>query len=109
MNQMTQSAQAGRNKLVAMAAMAVIAVIAIMPSFAHAATTGVEFQGVYDFVYNAATGYLGRAIAIIGGLIGMGYGAASGKVLPAVVGVMLAIFGALGPTIINSIFSGALI
>lgn len=94
---------------VAVLMLALLSVAMLMPSFAHAATTGTEFQGVYDFVYGAATGYLGRSIAIIGGLIGMGFGAASGKVLPAVVGVMLAIFGALGPTIINSIFSSALI
>jgi len=75
----------------------------------QAATTGAEFQGVYDFVYGAATGYLGRAISITGGLIGLGIGAATGKALPAIIGVVLAIFGALGPTIIDSVFNSAII
>jgi len=89
----------------------VLMAIGLMLAFgtAQAATSGVEFQGLYTFVYGAATGYLGRSIAIVGGLIGMGYGAASGKALPAIIGIILAIFGALGPTIVDSIFNSALI
>lgn len=83
--------------------------VALLPDLAFAGTTGAEFQEVYDFVYDAATGYLGRAICIVGGLIGLGFGAASGKALPAILGVILAIFGALGPTIINALFDSALI
>lgn len=81
----------------------------IIPGAAMASTTGGDFQAVYDFVFEAATGYLGRAIAIVGGLIGLGIGAATGKALPAIIGIILAIFGALGPTIINSVFGSALI
>ncbi len=96
-----------RKQLVQISALVLVMVV---PQLALAATTGTEFQAVYDFVYDAATGYLGRAIAIVGGLIGLGAGAASGKALPAIVGVVLAMFGALGPAIINSIFgAGALI
>lgn len=76
---------------------------------ATAATTGAEFQAFYDFIYDAATGYLGRGIALTGGLIGLGYGAASGKALPAIAGIVLAMFGALGPTIVNSLFASAII
>lgn len=76
---------------------------------ATAATTGGEFQAFYDFIYNAATGYLGRGIALTGGVIGLGVGAASGKALPAIIGIVLAIFGALGPTIVNSLFASAII
>lgn len=84
--------------------------VMVLPQMALAATTGTEFEAVYKFVFEAATGYLGRAIAITGGLIGLGVGAATGKALPAIVGVVLAMFGALGPSIINSIFgAGALI
>jgi hypothetical protein len=32
-----------------------------------------------------------------------------GKVMPAIIGVILAIFGTLGPTIINSLFKSAVI
>ena len=81
----------------------------LVPS-AFGANTGTEFQAVYTFVNEAATGYLGRSIAIVGGLIGLGLGAASGKALPAAMGVILAMFGALGPTIIDAVFgSGAII
>lgn len=96
------------NKQLAMLAVA-IAVVA-MPELALAATKGEAFKVAYTFAYDAATGYLGRAIAIVGLIIGLGVGAAMGKALPAIVGLVLAMFGALGPSIINSIFgAGALI
>lgn len=87
----------------------VAALMVLLPQFAFASTTGGEFKAVYDFVNNAATGYLGRAISIAGGLIGLGFGAATGKATPAIVGIVLAIFGALGPTIVDTIFASALI
>ncbi|MBQ4840006.1 conjugal transfer protein TraB [Pseudoalteromonas luteoviolacea] len=89
---------------------------ALMPEIALAAsigagggTGGTEFQAFYNFIYAAATGYLGRSIAIVGGLIGLGIGAGTGKALPAVIGVFLAIFGVLGPTIVNALFTSATI
>jgi conjugal transfer pilus assembly protein TraA len=84
----------------------ILALLAL-PGLALAATTGAEFQSAYQFFYDAATGYLGRGIAIVGGVIGLGIGAARGSALPAVIGVILAIFGALGPTIIDAIFGSA--
>ena len=81
----------------------------LLPAVAFAATSGDEFKGIYDFVFEAASGYLGRAIAIAGGLIGLGFGAATGRPVIAVVGIVLAVFGSLGPAIINTIFSSALI
>ncbi len=90
-------------------------VVGLMPVMAMAVTSGgssssgLEFKAVYDFVNQAATGYLGRSISIVGGLIGLGVGAAMGKALPAITGVILAIFGSLGPKIIDTIFSTALI
>lgn len=80
-----------------------------MPVASFAATTGAEFEPAYQFIYDAATGYLGRGIAIIGGLIGLGIGAGSGSALPAIIGVILAIFGALGPTIIDNVFGSAVV
>ena len=87
----------------------VLIIAVISPTTVFAAVTGVEFQAVYDFIFDAATGYLGRSIAIAGGLIGLGFGAASGKPVIAIVGIVLAIFGALGPAIINTIFGSALV
>ena len=83
--------------------------LVVLPGAAGAAVTGPEFQGAYEFFYDAATGYLGRGIAIVGGIIGLGIGAARGSAIPAVIGVILAVFGALGPTIIDSIFGSAVV
>lgn len=83
--------------------------LSLLPSLSAAATTGAEFEAFYTFIYEAATGYLGRGIAIAGGVIGLGMGAAMGKALPAIIGVVLALFGALGPTIVDAIFGSALI
>lgn len=80
-----------------------------LPLTGFAATTGAEFQPAYQFIFDAATGYLGRGIAIIGGVIGLGIGAATGSALPAIIGVVLAIFGALGPTIIDNVFGSAIV
>ena len=66
---------------------AVVLTFAVFPTIALASTlgaggtTGTEFQAFYNFVYGAATGYLGRSIAIVGGLIGLGMGAGTGRAL----------------------------
>lgn len=101
------TAHGRRNVLTAFMAMALL--LMWMPLFAHAGSTDTEFQAVYNFVNAAATGFLGRAICIVGGLIGLGLGAASGKALPAIVGIVLAMFGSLGPSIVDSIFPAALV
>lgn len=85
------------------------AALLALPELGSASTTGGEFQVAYDFFNNAATGYLGRGIAIVGGIIGLGLGAARGSALPAIIGVILAIFGALGPGIVDAIFNSAVI
>lgn len=83
--------------------------VLFLPGLALAATTGGEFQAFYDFIYGAASGYLGRGLAITGGVFGLAYGIGRGSALPAVLGIILAIFGVLGPTIINALFSSATI
>ena len=81
----------------------------LVPGVALAATSGGEFQAFYDFIHGAATGYLGRGLAITGGVFGLAYGIGKGSALPAVLGIILAIFGMLGPTIVNALFSSATI
>jgi conjugal transfer pilus assembly protein TraA len=87
----------------------VLCLLMLLPLAAAASTTGAEFIAFYQFIYDAATGYLGRGIAITGGLVMMGVAAGTGKVVLAAAGMVLAIFGALGPTIIDQIFGSALI
>lgn len=72
-------------------------------------TGGAEFETFYNFIMGAATGYLGRSIAIVGGLIGLGIGAGSGKAMPAMIGMFLAVFGVLGPSIVDAMFTSATI
>ncbi|QLQ32060.1 MAG: hypothetical protein HZT40_11220 [Candidatus Thiothrix singaporensis] len=47
--------------------------IASLPVLAFAASTGTPFKAFYDFVHGAATGYLGRGVAIAGGLLMLGW------------------------------------
>lgn len=83
--------------------------IASLPVLAFAASTGTPFKAFYDFVHGAATGYLGRGVAIAGGLLMLGVAAATGKAANAILGVVLAIFGALGPAIIDAIFAAGIV
>ena len=103
-------------KKIGLKKVALVSALMLLPGVVFAATIGTgggtggtEFQAFYNFIYAAGTGYLGRSIAIVGGLIGLGIGAGTGKALPAVIGVFLAIFGVLGPTIINAMFTSAVI
>lgn len=105
-----------RNSRYCITSIFLVLLCALVPDLSHATTLGVgsgiggiEFKAFYDFVYNAGSGYLGRSIAIVGGLIGLGIGAATGKGIPALIGVFLAIFGVLGPTIVNALFTSAII
>lgn len=83
--------------------------IALATTLGNGGTSGTEFQAFYNFIYGAATGYLGRAIAIVGGLAGLAWGATSGKASIAALGILLAVFGVLGPTIVDSLFTSAII
>lgn len=67
------------------------------------------FKDLYEMAIQAAEGYLARSIAIIGGLIGLIYGASQARAMIAGVGIALALFGGLGPRIIEAIFGSALI
>ena len=86
-----------------------VSFVLLAPALAHASTTGADFASLYTFVYEAATRFLGRSIAIVGGIIGLGMGAATGRALPAIIGIVLAVFGSLGPAIINSLFASAIV
>lgn len=70
-----------------------------------AGTTGTEFQTLYDLAIGWAQGYLGRALAIIALLVGLGTGMVRGTVLPAIVGIAMAVAFAVGPTVIQGILS----
>jgi conjugal transfer pilus assembly protein TraA len=68
-----------------------------------ASTTGAEFQGIYDMIVAWANGYLGRTLAILAFVIGLGLGVARSTPIPAIAGLVFALFVAFGPGIIDGI------
>ena len=74
-------------------------------SSALAGTTGTEFQTMYTTLLNWATGFLGKSIAIAAFIIGAGIGIARSSPVPALVGVVFALFMVYVPTIIDSIMT----
>jgi conjugal transfer pilus assembly protein TraA len=68
-------------------------------------TTGSEFLNLYNMIFGWATGYLGRSLAIGSFLLGAILGLA-GKVILCLSGLGFAIVLAMGPGIINGMFSG---
>ena len=83
----------------------IVLVLALGASSAFAGTTGTEFQSMYTTLLNWATGYLGRAIAIAAFILGAGIGVARSSPIPALVGVVFALFMIYVPTIIDSIMT----
>lgn len=105
----------GLRQVLALGPLFILASLFSVPAFAGIATAAADtagsdvFEPLYEFVYAAATGYLGRSIAIVAGIIGLGIGAGSGKAIPAIVGIILALFGVFGPVLVNAIFDSAII
>ena len=79
--------------------------LAFGASSAFAGTTGTEFQSMYTTLLNWATGYLGKAIAVAAFILGAGIGVARSSPIPALVGVVFALFMIYVPTIIDSIMT----
>lgn len=80
---------------------AVLLVLAV--GIAHAGTTGTEFQGIYEKIKDWTSGYLGRSIAAFAFLLGLGAGVAKGSPIPAIAGVVFALFIAFGPAVLEGI------
>ena len=75
---------------------------------AAAGTTGTEFQTMYTTLLNWATGYLGKAIAVAAFILGAGIGVARSSPIPALAGVVFALFMVYVPTIIDSIMTATI-
>ncbi|NNM50701.1 MAG: conjugal transfer protein TraB [Pseudomonadales bacterium] len=74
-----------------------------------AATNDVWAQQAYTMFLNMATGYVGRSICIVGGMLGMLWAMGSGKLTMALLGVGGAVFGVFSPTLINALFGAVTI
>ena len=94
------------------ARLAVVAPVALLLALgatsAFAGTTGTEFQTMYTTLLNWATGYLGKAIAVAAFILGAGIGVARSSPIPALAGVVFALFMVYVPTIIDSIMTATI-
>ena len=85
--------------------MFIAAALAVTAGTAVAATTGTEFNGLVTMLRGWAEGGLGLALAMAAFLIGLAVGLMKQTVMPAVVGIGVALFATLGPGIIASMFT----
>jgi len=108
----------------------------LLPGITIAATAIGNIGPAYGFIYGITMALIGQQLAVsgrlsaknlthffgiallvpgialaatTGGVFGLAYGIGRGSALPAVLGIILAIFGMLGPTIVNALFSSATI
>lgn len=88
------------------AVLATLLVLGAAP--AVAGTTGTEFQTMYTTLLEWATGFLGKSIAIAAFILGAGIGIARSSPIPALVGVVFALFMVYVPTIIDSIMTAVI-
>ena len=93
-------------RLTAVAPVALL--LALGATSAFAGTTGTEFQTMYTTLLNWATGYLGKAIAVAAFILGAGIGVARSSPIPALAGVVFALFMVYVPTIIDSIMTATI-
>ena len=82
--------------------------LALGATSAFAGTTGTEFQTMYTTLLNWATGFLGKSIAIAAFILGAGIGVARSSPIPALAGVVFALFMVYVPTIIDSIMTATI-
>lgn len=84
------------------------AMLALLCMTADAATTGAEFTTLYTTLLGWIQGYLGKSIAIAGFILGAGVGIARQNPVPALVGVVFALFMLYIPTIIDTLMTAVI-
>ncbi len=85
---------------------ALTALVASSPVFAG--TDGTEFQDLYTMVKGWTNGYLGRSIALVFLLIGLGVGVIRGSIISAVGCIAAAMCLLIAPSVIESIISAVI-
>jgi len=83
-------------------------VLTLAAGSALAGTTGTEFQTMYTTLLNWTTGFLGKSIALAAFILGAGIGIARSSPIPALAGVVFALFMVYVPTIIDSIMTAVI-
>ena len=106
---MSRHSRLNRHAAARLATTAQLAVLlALGAASAFAGTTGTEFQTMYTTLLNWATGFLGKSIAIAAFIRGAGIGIARSSPIPALAGVVFALFMVYVPTIIDSIMTATI-
>lgn len=82
--------------------------LGLASSVAFSGQTGTEFQDLYDLVHDWATGYLGRAIALIFLLVGLGVGIVRGSVMGAVGCLAAAMCLLIAPSVVEGILTAVI-
>lgn len=88
--------------------LALLLTLTTVSSAALASQTGTEFSMLYDIVYNWSTGYLGRSIALIFLLVGLGVGVIRGSIMGAVGCVAAAICLVVAPEVVEGILTAVI-
>lgn len=78
---------------------------AALPEYAFAAGIDQDFQSLYDMLKNWSQGTLGRSIALMFLLVGLGVGVVRGSIMGAVGCIAAAMALFIGPQIIDNIFT----
>lgn len=78
------------------------------PDVAFAANGDTDFQDLYNMLQSWAQGTLGRSIALMFLLVGLGVGVVRGSIMGAVGCLAAAMALFIGPQIIDNIFTGTI-
>ena len=106
-HQKLEAIQVRKNQQTLQATVAMAAGMA-MSSSVFAAKTGTEFKTVSDMLQAWSEGYLGMTIALAAFIIGLAVGLMKQTIMPAVVGIGVALAATLGPKIIISMFTAVI-
>lgn len=89
--------------------LSLVALTALLASSSvFAGTDGTEFQDLYTMVKGWTNGYLGRSIALVFLLIGLGVGVIRGSIISAVGCIAAAMCLLIAPSVIESIISAVI-
>jgi conjugal transfer pilus assembly protein TraA len=80
-----------------------LVVILLVPVLSHAGTADPEFQPLLQKLLDWVGGYLGKSLAIGALIVGLGIALAQQTLMPALVGLGVALIAAFGPQIITGL------
>lgn len=78
-------------------------VVLLVPALCYAGTADTEFQPLLQKLMDWVSGYLGKSLAIGALIVGLGIALAQQTLMPALVGLGVAVIAAFGPGIITGL------